>query len=148
MKSTNNETQWQPCQPGQIRRLVAKRRNQRRLAFAAQLAAGALVGMLLGVAVLGMPDLVGTAPPESDFGGITCSQVRAHAEDFLLGKLDDDAAQRIRVHLKQCPHCAKQIEQMIHKGRFPKNSDPSDALLRTPDWLGARSTALISMIDQ
>jgi hypothetical protein len=51
-------------------------------------------------------------PREHDYGGITCSEVRRLAGDYVLGKLPAGDQERVRVHLARCPHCKPLFERM------------------------------------
>jgi hypothetical protein len=54
-------------------------------------------------------------PAEPNFGGITCTEVRANAMQYMAGNLEADLTQRISVHLEQCPDCQRFWKEMAGK---------------------------------
>ena len=47
-----------------------------------------------------------------DFGGITCTEVRAYLPQMMAGKLDQESMMRIQKHLELCPNCKRLADQM------------------------------------
>ena len=47
-----------------------------------------------------------------DFGGITCTEVRADMPQMMAGKLDQETMMRIQKHLELCPNCKRLADQM------------------------------------
>jgi len=97
-----DSAEWEPCSPGELRRLARRlgRRRQRRnfLRSAAVVAAVAATG---GVALWLWAD----NPLEPSYGGITCSKVKARADAYRKGELSADVCDRIRQHLARCGPC-------------------------------------------
>lgn len=51
-------------------------------------------------------------PQEYYFGGIACSEVRAHLDGFATGGLPASLRDRIDAHLRQCPACQSLMQEM------------------------------------
>ncbi|HVA50876.1 MAG TPA: zf-HC2 domain-containing protein [Pirellulales bacterium] len=102
---------WQPCPPGVLGGMVQKARRRRRHEVLNRGLAAALVLVLTvwgGVFVASRHQ----GQAEFDFGGITCSRVRALMPEYMAGKLAATKSESIRQHLAQCPHCGQLMERM------------------------------------
>ena len=49
---------------------------------------------------------------ENKFGGLTCSEVAARANDYMQGRLSDVEADKMQQHLAQCPSCKSKFDEM------------------------------------
>jgi hypothetical protein len=49
---------------------------------------------------------------EPNYGGVTCSIVRANAMDYMSGTTPDTLTEKIRLHLEQCPECRSYWDEM------------------------------------
>ncbi len=57
---------------------------------------------------LSQPD----GPRDDRFGGIACSEVHANIDAYMEGLLLGELADRIRVHLAECPDCKAAMKKM------------------------------------
>ena len=98
-----DSTSWEPCPPGELRRLAARlgRRRQRRrfLWSACVVAATAATGGTLALWI------EWDNPFEPSHAGITCSKVRSSADAYSKGELSATVQDRIRRHLARCGPC-------------------------------------------
>jgi anti-sigma factor RsiW len=108
---SNDNGGWKPCPRGTLAHLAGRHRSRRFVRAAARvaaaLAAAVLIGML-GAWISGWRPGSG----EFDYGGIACREVRASIADYMTGRLTPDMAERIRVHLEQCPACQEFMRSM------------------------------------
>ncbi len=108
---TDNQQQqdgWDPCPPGTLGGMVQALRVQRRIRQLTQ--AGVVAtsfAILLAVGFWSVQQL----QPEPSYGGITCSEVRSHGRDYLMGQVSPELAQKIADHLKQCEPCRTLLEE-------------------------------------
>jgi len=111
---------WSPC-TGEIEHFVKRERRRKGGVVLGKMLGGAAVGALLVIVFTGPPEWAEGPPPVGDFrlGGITCSEVRANVDDFMAGKLDAATAERIRIHLRECPHCSVLLERMLENPALP-----------------------------
>lgn len=138
MQQYQVQDRWASCPPGEIRRFVRRKKTRKRVFCGAQLTGGAVLGILLALTVTGWPGVRGSHQRVQDFhvSGMSCSEVRASADDFFARRLDDESSQKIRVHLAQCPHCAPLVNRMKseeHDKRQPDKADQHRAQLPQPD---------------
>lgn len=104
---------WQPCPPGSLASFAGKEQSRQRRRFLAKLGGVASVLLLVGgTAYLAWtPRRLG----EPNFGGITCTEVRANGMAYMAGRLDAGLSKRIHIHLEQCPLCQKVFREMPRK---------------------------------
>ncbi|MEX1028092.1 MAG: zf-HC2 domain-containing protein [Candidatus Paceibacterota bacterium] len=106
--------QWDSCPPGELQKLAAQLRRKRRgrnVATAVGLAAALIVFLLVGgFAVQQLRD-----PHDNPqlYGDITCREVQSHLQQYVAGQLDPPLAERIRIHLEQCPECGENFRRMM-----------------------------------
>jgi hypothetical protein len=105
------EDEWLPAAEGEVARLThrLKRRKTRRQFLKA---GGGIVGGLLALAGGWWAVRTATHPREYDFGGITCAEVEARADDFMQGRLAPEVAAKMTQHLSLCPKCKPKFERM------------------------------------
>ncbi len=121
MESTQpNQDQWESCQAGEIRGLVARLRSRRRVRSAQDVALWASALVVIAGSYLFVSSRTGTDRGQAV---MSCSDVRQHAEAFLAGQLDQATAERIRKHVEACPDCQRWIAQFRKSSpRRPKTS--------------------------
>lgn len=106
MSAKNRSTEdWKPCPPGSLVGFAGHERTRQRRRFLAKASGVAAVLLLVGSAVVLNWRPARLAEP--NFGGITCTEVRANAAQYMAGRLEADLAQQISLHLEQCPHCQR-----------------------------------------
>jgi hypothetical protein len=103
-----SEDTWSDCAPGGLQRVAAHLRGRRRREFlrrAGSVAAGVVV---LGTGgVLATRFGTGTSTPDQPYGGIACVEVVRLMPRYRANELSADLAEKIQVHLAQCPECGK-----------------------------------------
>lgn len=115
---------WTPCEAGALHRLARQAKSRRRLWDLSRAAGVAgLVALVLGIGFWSLGP--GAGARDYNFGGIACSQVQQHMEAFAAGSLPDELAQRIRVHLEECPHCRELMKQMEGEGMVSAGLAPA-----------------------
>lgn len=94
---------WQACPTGALSQFARDDRGRRRRVLLLKSSgAAALALLLVGVSLSAFNSRQSREPK---FGGITCTEVRRHAAEYRAGRLNDDLASKIRLHLEQCSEC-------------------------------------------
>ncbi len=102
---------WQPAGGGEIVRLARSLRERKsRRQFLK--AGGGIVGGVIAAA--GGWWIVRSTVSEGEykFGGMTCSEVAARADDLMHGRLSADEAAKVQEHILLCPHCKPKFPQI------------------------------------
>lgn len=103
---------------------------------------GATGVALLLIAAGGWLISAGRNPKEYDFGGITCSRVKAVVPQMMDGTLDMDTMTKVKRHLEECPRCKPLAEKM--KGHISMGDAPCD----DPNCRGHDDPGLLASLDQ
>lgn len=109
--SETKQTEWQSCPPGTLSEFAGQHRRLERRRFLMK--SGTIAGGLLLAARAGILAFREKSPHEYDFGGITCTEVRAKAPLLMSGSLDEDVARKIEIHLSKCPNCPEYMDKMM-----------------------------------
>ena len=109
----NSQSEWHECPSGEISGMLGRIRSRRKAVFIAQLAGGAVFGILLGVAFTQFG--IGTGN-DRDALQISCTEVREKAADYVNGRLPEAMQERIAVHLKSCDSCGKFLKKQNRSG--------------------------------
>jgi len=136
-KDINPSDGWSPCPKGTLTGLAAtlKRREQiQRLQRISSLVALLLVAIAAGT---WFSNRYSDGSMESNYGGITCSEVQKSLPEMMSGTADESLVTRINAHLVRCPHCAEMARRMkeheVHASAGPSikplNGDPRAVLL-------------------
>lgn len=107
---------WQDCPSGLLRGMVDARRTarqRRQLQAALSVTAILVAAGLLGNWAIGYL----RAPSGRQFGNIACSEVQQRMPDYRAGRLDDELAERVRIHLENCPMCGPRFRQAAGSAR-------------------------------
>ncbi len=113
--SSTEEIAWDACPQGEIQGMVKSlelQRKNRRLQNAAFI--GGAMMVLLAVGMWLEPQFAGE-PKEPNFGGIVCSKVQENLQAYLAKTIDPSLAEKIQLHLAECPHCQEKLEMMQPK---------------------------------
>ena len=138
-KDTNPNDGWSPCPEGTLTGLAAtlKRREQiQRLQRISSLVALLLVAIAAGT---WFSNRSSEGSMESNYGGITCTEVQKSLPQMMSGSADESLVTRINAHLVRCPLCAEMARRMkeleVHAAAGPSieplNGDPQAVLLAT-----------------
>ncbi len=119
---------WQPCPPGELKRMADRiRLRERRKALKKMGAAGAALLVAVGGGYLAKEWF--DQPREYHFGGIACSEVMPLLPDYRAGKLDELLRNQVSEHLDKCPNCGpmyrRMLDEMQRPPRHVKNDDRS-----------------------
>lgn len=114
---------WSPCCGGEIGRLVDRLHRRRRLRRLRRIAGP--VALLLVAAVL-VYSAMAPRQPERVVAGMNCRETRQHAEEYIAGELDEEAEERVRLHLADCPSCEKYIEDLQRKSKSSSQDPESE----------------------
>lgn len=114
-KQQQNDLEWEPCPSGELGRLVRRMESEPQR-MAVKWATGAVAATaLLALLVVGVYRMRQLPGMEYNFGGVTCSEVRARMQQYLAGEIDAELRERLEVHLAKCPQCAKLKQQMMEE---------------------------------
>ncbi|MFQ5731008.1 MAG: zf-HC2 domain-containing protein [Planctomycetaceae bacterium] len=126
--------EWGRCGSGEIARMVRRIKTRRRTKFGAQLAGGALLGVLLGFGFLQLRSAWVDARAGTEIAGVTCREVREKAQAFRDGTLPKDERDRIAAHLEECEECAKLVRtEMERPNGTQREGNAGRSLSRLPD---------------
>lgn len=106
--------QWDSCPPGELQKLATRlrwRRRDRSVAKAVGLT-GALIAFLF-VGGLAVQQFRGPLDGAHLYGDVSCREVQANIQQYVAGQLDPQLADRIRIHLEQCPECGPPFRRMM-----------------------------------
>jgi len=147
MADNKSQSDWQQCRPGELGRVASslRARHSRRQAFTAFGKAAVAVSLIM-VAVAGVQYLQ-RQPGGGDmhFGGISCTDVRKQAGEYMAGSLPVDISDKIAAHLTQCPMCRELMEKMQRQGMradavsAPRPVALTDSIVSTPTDRGFAS---------
>lgn len=105
----NTSEAWIPCPAGSLGQFARREKTRQRRRFLVQASGVATVLALGGGA--GFWALRPRGMSEPNFGGVTCTEVRANARAMMAGTLPDDLMQKIQTHLGQCVACQEFLKK-------------------------------------
>jgi hypothetical protein len=115
---------WQACPPGRLTEKVRSHRSAVRRRKIVQ-AVGYACALVLAVGVgTWVGERIGGAP-EPNFGGITCSAVRQNMDAYAHHQLDADVAERMDVHVRECPAC-RELKRQMESRAMTRSATASD----------------------
>lgn len=118
MKAKSDEgNQWEPCPPGELARIAGDLRRRRRTRIVTRVTTATAVLLVMAVGGAYFTSQFWNRG-DYDFGGITCTEVKADIPLMAAGKLDQETMMRIQKHLELCPKCKPLAEQM--QDQMPK----------------------------
>lgn len=137
-----SDSEWNACPHGDLGRFVSvmkKRKKISHLITAAEIVTVCLVVGMIGF--FGFNQFSNSSTPPSNEiaeqyycpGGIYCSDVIAHAQDFISHQLDQEMSHKIEQHLANCPHCQKKVDQ-LKANRHNDAADQKAAALKQAKW--------------
>lgn len=125
---------WSPCPEGTLTGLAANLRRRERIQHLQRISS--LVALLLVAIAAGtwFSNLYSDGSMESNYGGITCTEVQKSLPQMMSGRAGESLVTRINAHLVRCPHCAEVARRMkVHAAAGPSikplNGDPRAVLL-------------------
>lgn len=107
-----NEDLWQACPQGELQKMVRGVRTRRRRQMLKQFGTATASLFLVGIVGYVSTDRwLGSDgfPP----GGIACNEVMRLLPAFHARKLEPTLAQKVSIHLDECPQCGPAYEQMV-----------------------------------
>lgn len=119
----DSKGEWNACPAGNLCQFVSvmkKRKQISHLITGAEILTVCLaVGLIgfLGMNQLSSSSRLANSPVQRVAekpcpGGLYCKDVLAHAKAYVAHTLDQKLTQKIDVHLADCPHCQKKIDQL------------------------------------
>lgn len=112
MNQTDSENRdWEPCPQGALSQFAQQHQAHQRRQFLIKtsgIAGGILVTAGIGYVAFREPSV-----DDLEFGGITCTEVRAKAPRYMAGELDEVLSKKIEIHLEQCPQCPVLMKKMM-----------------------------------
>lgn len=113
-QENSEDASWDPVAPGSLNGLASRIRSRRRRKQVTR----AAVPMLAVTLVASLIPLVAESSPEklqSD-GEMTCIEVRANLQPYIVKRLDAERMAAIEAHLTECPQCQRRKEAMRKPG--------------------------------
>ncbi|MCA9014076.1 MAG: zf-HC2 domain-containing protein [Planctomycetaceae bacterium] len=117
------ETEWSACAPGDLGQFVSvmkKRKQISHLITGAEILTACVAVGLIGF--LGLNQITGSSGAANQTqqqvaekpcpGGLYCKEVLEHAKAYVAHTLDQKLTEKVDVHLANCPHCQKKIDQL------------------------------------
>ena len=123
--SQPTDAHWADCPSGEIGSLVkdlqARRQQVSRRETFRQVAVGVTsLAILVMAGVYAVPHF-GLAEP--DYGGITCTEVKRLADEYIAGRLDGGVTARIDAHLAACDHCHSFMSELRDEPLPPSTAE-------------------------
>jgi hypothetical protein len=113
---------WDVCPAGALQGLKHRLRSRRRIRILRNSAA--VVVLLLGVTALGL-----RWQPAAHHGGMTCTQVREMATDYLDNKLTSTARREFKEHIDHCAHCRQIVDEIAEQHHVRLEPIPDEELI-------------------
>ncbi|TWU25300.1 hypothetical protein Pla52o_15990 [Novipirellula galeiformis] len=140
---------WDECTPGTIGVLQNRFNADRRRKSVARIGAPIVVMAALGMGVWnfagsGIPPSHQEPLRECNFGGVTCSEVQASMQQFVMGQLKPDQRNAFTSHLQQCPACQAKMDAMKRAHMPFVDNNP---LGNSPNVFQTHKTLLASNVD-
>jgi hypothetical protein len=126
-KQLTTRNDWQSCPTGKIGAFSArlKRQDRRPTRIVAPLILFVLSGAL-AVQITHASHM--ERERMNRIGGISCADVIAHADDYIIGKITGSMRSDMGFHLSNCPNCSKQVRGIAKRdviGELLGSSQPT-----------------------
>ncbi|MFV2065445.1 MAG: zf-HC2 domain-containing protein [Pirellulales bacterium] len=112
---TPPDGEWGPCPTGELGRMVGRIRAKRRTTQVRRIGGTVAALALFSVVLVGGRSILRNSTGEIRYGGLACSEVAPKLKDFHEGKLPAPLADKIRIHLAECPDCGAKYKKMFGK---------------------------------
>lgn len=120
-ESTLKTSGWEVCESGDLRRVVRGlrvRRRDRQVARVIGIGGAATVLVLVGF--IALTQFRGTS--QYNHGNIACEDVRDSLPDYMAGRVDEQLAKKIDMHLATCPECGPMYQKMKSERSTAQNT--------------------------
>ena len=106
------QDEWRECPRGELERMVERLEALRTARRRRQIVVTSAVIAMVGAVVVGGRQLwIGSS--EFEYGGIACSDVAVLMANYSAGSLDEDLAEKVRLHLHECQQCGPKFQRMF-----------------------------------
>ncbi|MCA9080354.1 MAG: zf-HC2 domain-containing protein [Planctomycetaceae bacterium] len=145
MTTTPEFPDWTPCPPGMLQNLAGDLRRQhqwQRLRRNSGIAALVLVGCLTAWTLF-------PRSRESNYGGVTCTEVKQATPSYLARELTSTWMQQIDEHLRHCPRCQKYVDDCRkHPEMLDSFAQPSAAAAQSNHPSAVRTALLTRLLQK
>jgi hypothetical protein len=133
---------WEACESGDLRRFVRGLRVRRRDRQAARvIGIGGAAAVLVLVGFIALTQLRGA--PQYNYGNIACQDVRDDLPDYMAGRVDEQLAKKIDLHLAACPECGPMFQNMKSEMSTAQNPRHDHASCRCTSCSPAPMVAML-----
>ena len=113
MTDNRKSGDWQQCAPGELSNVAAVLRSQQnRKQSLAAFGKAAVAVSLVVAAVVGVQSIQRRDGGDMNYGGISCTDVRSQAADYVAQRLAPGLIDKFEAHLSRCPMCQEYVEQL------------------------------------
>ena len=111
-KDTNSNDGWSPCPEGTLTGLAVTLKRRQRIQRLQRISS--LVALLVVAIAAGtwFANRSSDGSMESNYGGITCTDVQKALPQMMSGNAEESLITRINAHLAKCPQCAEMARRM------------------------------------
>lgn len=111
--TTSDDAEWKPCPAGTLPRFAKQQRSRVFRRQLLQTGGVASVAFLVG-GVSYLQFFRSTPGPiaEPNYGGVTCTEVRKNAREYLVGSLAEKRMWQFQKHLEECANCQAAFREM------------------------------------
>lgn len=111
--ATSDDAEWKPCPAGTLPRFA---KQQRARVFRRKLLqVGGVASVTVLVGGVSYIQFFRSAPgpmAEPNHGGVTCTEVRKNAREYLAGSLEAKRMWQFQKHLEECAGCQAAFREM------------------------------------
>ena len=114
MMDQKPEYNWEPCSTGEINNMISsvRKMKQRKKTLRTITTVASIATVLLVCSLPFIGQETQAKPTGHNIGGIFCSEVITHAEQYQNGTISEEIKAKIKVHLAACHMCQEEYNQL------------------------------------